>query len=185
MTDKELLALLYVKDKYALVELEKQYGAYCMSVAMNILRNRRDAEECLNDVFLCAWNSIPPAEPDDLKTYLAQLTRNAAISLWRKEHAQKRGSGHIELLLEELSDAAASDSALEKLDDTLALREAFNRFLAFLNDEQRRIFLRRYWYMHTVKEISESLRISESKVKVTLHRTRKKLKKLLEREGLL
>ena len=185
MTDDELIALLEARDKNALTELEKKYGAYCSSVAMNILRSREDTEECLNDAYLSAWNAIPPAKPDDLKIYLAGLTRNAAISRWRKAHAQKRGSGHMELLLEELSDAAASDSALEKLDDTLALKDAFNAFLGSLSQEQRRIFLRRYWFMDTVKEIAEKLGISQSKVKVTLHRTRNKLKKLLGREGLL
>lgn len=185
MTDDELIALLEVKDKNALVELENKYGAYCKSIAMNILRDRQDTDECLNDAYLSVWNAIPPAKPDDLRMYLAGVVRNAAISHWRKSHAQKRGSGHIELLLEELSDAAASDNALEKLDDTLALKNAFNGFLESLRPEQRRIFLLRYWYMHTIEEIAQKLDISQSKVKVTLHRTRGKLKKLLEREGLL
>lgn len=185
MTDDELIALLEVKDKNALVELENKYGAYCKSIANNILRNRQDTDECLNDVYLSVWNSIPPQHPDDLRMYLAGITRNAAISHWRKSHAQKRGSGHMELLLEELSDAAASDSVLDKLDDTLAIKDVFNSFLEGLKPEQRRIFLLRYWYMHTIDEIAEKLGVSGNKVKVTLHRTRNKLKKLLEREGLL
>ena len=185
MSNDELIALLEVKDKNALVELENKYGGYCKSIAMNILRSREDTQECLNDVYLSVWNSIPPGKPEDLKMYIAEITRNTAINLWRRKHAQKRGSGHIELLLEELSDEAASESALEKLDDTLSLREAFNSFLGTLKPEQRRIFLLRYWYMHTVEEIAQKLDISQSKVKVTLHRTRSKLKKLLEREGLL
>ena len=185
MTDDELIALLEVKDRNALIELENKYGAYCKSIAMNILRSRQDCDECLNDVYLSVWNAIPPAGPDDLRMYLAGIVRNTAISHWRKLHAQKRGSGHVELLLEELSDAAACDSALEKLDDTLALKDAFNGLLESLKPEQRRIFLLRYWYMHTIEEIAQKLDISQSKVKVTLHRTRNKLKKLLEREGLL
>lgn len=185
MTDEELIALLEVRDKNALVELENKYGSYCKSIAMNILRNRQDTDECLNDAYLSVWKAIPPAKPDDLRMYLAGVVRNAAISHWRRAHAEKRGSGHIELLLEELSDAAASDSALEKLDDTLALKDAFNAFLGSLKQEQRRIFLLRYWYMEKIEEIAEKLGISESKVKVSLHRTRNKLKKLLEREGLL
>ncbi len=95
MTDDELIALLEVKDRNALVELENKYGAYCKSIANNILRNRQDTEECLNDVYLGVWNSIPPAKPDDLKMYVAGAARNAAIGLWRKKHAGKRGSGHI------------------------------------------------------------------------------------------
>ena len=185
MTDDELIALLEVKDRNALVELENKYGAYCKSIANNILRNRQDTEECLNDVYLGVWNSIPPAKPDDLKMYVAGAARNAAIGLWRKKHAGKRGSGHMELRLEELSDAAASEDRFEQLEDTIALKEAFNTFLGSLKKEQRRIFLLRYWYMDTVGEIAQKLGIGESKVKVSLHRTRNKLKKMLEREGLL
>ena len=185
MTDEELIAMLEVKDRKALVELENKYGSYCKSIAMNILRNRQDTDECLNDAYLSVWNAIPPAHPDDLRMYVSGVVRNAAINLWRRSHAQKRGSGHIELLLEELSDVAASDNPLEKLDDTLALKAAFNEFLGSLKPEQRRIFLLRYWYMDTIEEIADKLDISESKVKVSLHRTRNKLKKFLEREGLL
>ncbi len=185
MTDEELIALIEVKDRNALVELENKYGSYCKSIANSILRDLRDTEECLNDVYLSVWNAIPPAKPDDLRMYLAGVTRNTAIGCWRKMHAQKRGSGHVELLLEELSDVAASNAPLEKLGDMLALKDAFNEFLGSLNQGQRRIFLLRYWYMKKIDEIAEKLGISESKVKVSLHRTRKKLKKLLEKEGLL
>lgn len=185
MTDEELIALLEVKDSNALVELENKYGSYCRSIAMNILRDRSDTDECLNDVYLSVWKAIPPAQPDDLRMYLAGIVRNAAISHWRKSHAQKRGSGHAELLLEELSDVAASNAPLEKLGDMIAFKETFNEFLGKLKAEQRRIFLLRYWYMDNIEEISEKLGISENKVKVSLHRTRNKLKKLLEREGLL
>ena len=185
MTDDELIALLEVKDRNALVELENKYGAYCKSIAMNILRDRQDCDECLNDAYLSVWKAIPPAKPDDMRMYLAGVVRNTAISHWRKAHAQKRGSGHVELLLEELSDVAASNAPLEKLGDMIAFRETFNRFLGKLKAEQRRIFLLRYWYMDKIEEISEKLGISENKVKVSLHRTRNKLKKLLEKEGLL
>ena len=185
MTDEELTAKLSDRDESALGELENKYGKYCMSVAMNILRNRSDAEETANDAYFAAWNSIGQNRPDDLKTYMAALTRNAALDNWRRAHAQKRGSGHVELLLEELSDVAASNAPLEKLGDMIAFRETFNEFLGKLKPEQRRIFLLRYWYMDKIEEISEKLGISENKVKVSLHRTRNKLKKLLEKEGLL
>ena len=185
MTDEELTSKLSDRDESALGELESKYGNYCMSVAMNILRNRSDAEETTNDAYFAAWNSIPLNRPDDLKTYMAALTRNAALDNWRRAHAQKRGSGHVELLLEELSDVAASNAPLEKLGDMIAFRETFNEFLGKLKPEQRRIFLLRYWYMDKIEEISDKLGISENKVKVSLHRTRNKLKKLLEREGLL
>ena len=183
MNDSELIALLFDRDQRGLAELKIRYGAYCYSVAFNILRSTEDAEECINDALLALWKSIPPARPENLQMYLAGLVRNAAISRWRRAHAGKRGSGHIELLLEELSDAAAGDRTAESPEDILALRETFNAFLGSLRPEQRHIFLLRYWYMDTVSEIAGKLGISENKVKVTLHRTRNKLKKTLEREG--
>ena len=90
MSNDELIALLEVRDKSALAQLEEKYGAYCSSIAMNILRSRQDCEECLNDVYLLVWKAIPPAKPDDLKMYIAGITRNAALNLWRKKHAEKR-----------------------------------------------------------------------------------------------
>ena len=185
MTDEQIIALFEDRNEKAISELGNKYGNYCTSIAINILRDRCDTEECVNDAYLSVWKAIPPARPDDLRMYLAGTVRNASISYWRKMHAEKRGSGHIELLLEELSDVAASDSPLEKLGDTLVLKDVFNRFLDSLKQEPRRIFLLRYWYMDKIEEISEKLGISENKVKVSLHRTRKKLKKLLEKEGLL
>ncbi len=185
MTDEQIVSRFEQRDEKAIAELQSKYGSYCASIANNILRDRCDSEECVNDAYLSVWNAIPPARPDDLRMYLAGVVRNAAIGYWRKSHAQKRGCGHIELLLEELSDVAASDSPLEKFGDTLALKDAFNVFLGSLKQEPRRIFLLRYWYMDKIEEISEKLGISESKVKVSLHRTRKKLKKHLEKEGLL
>lgn len=185
MTDSELIGLFNARDERAVSETKLRYGAYCNTVAMNILRNTEDAEECLNDALLAAWSSIPPDAPENMQTYLGKLTRNAALSIWRKNHADKRGSGHIDLLLEELSDAAASENTLDRIEDVLTFKEAFNRFLGSLGKEQRIIFLRRYWYMQDVEEIAAALGIGESKVKVTLHRARKKLKKLLESEGSL
>lgn len=180
MKDDELVSLLFARDEKALAELKTKYGAYCYTVACNILRSREDAEECISDALLAVWKSIPPARPENLQMYLANIVRNTAISRWRRERAGKRGSGHIELLLEELSDAAAGDRSLENLDDVLSLRESFNGFLHSLPKEQRSIFLLRYWYMLTVAEISQRLGIGESKVKVTLHRTRIRLKKYLK-----
>ena len=183
MTDSELIGLYNARDESAVSETKRKYGSYCMTVAQNILRSSEDAEECLSDALLAAWKSIPPAQPENMQTFLGKLTRNAALSRWRKLHSGKRGSGRIELLLEELSDAAASDDALDRLEDVMALRETFNRFLGSLKKEHRIIFLRRYWYMQDVAEIASALGLSESKVKTVLHRTRKKLKKALESEG--
>lgn len=185
MTDSELIRLFGARDERAISETKLRYGAYCFTVAMNILRNSEDAEECINDALLAAWERIPPAEPKNMQTFLGKLMRNAAIGYWRKSHADKRGSGHIELLLEELSDAAASEDALDRIEDVMTFKETFNSFLGSLKKEQRIIFLRRYFYMQDVEEIASALGLSESKVKVVLHRTRKKLRKILESEGSL
>lgn len=183
MTDEELIGLYFSRNEEAIAGTKAKYGSYLGMIAGNILRNTRDTEECLNDAYLAAWNSIPPNMPENLQTYLGQLVRNAAISRARKMSAEKRGGGHYEAVLEELSDAAASENSLNGIEDMLVLKESFNRFLRSLSPQQRSIFLRRYWYMERVTEIADDLGISVSKVKVTLFRTRNKLKKLLEREG--
>ena len=185
MTDSELIKLFGARDERAISETKLRYGAYCFTVAMNILRNSEDADECISDALLAAWERIPPDAPENMQTYLGKLTRNAALSIWRRQHAGKRGAGHIGLMLEELSDAAASEDALDRIEDVMTFKETFNRFLGSLKKEQRIIFLRRYFYMQDVEEIASALGLTESKVKVVLHRTRKKLRKILESEGSL
>lgn len=183
MTDEELIGLYFSRSEEAIAQTKAKYGSYLSKTAGNILRSSRDTEECLNDAYLAAWNTIPPKEPENLQTYLGKLTRNAAIDRARRLSAEKRGGGHFEAVLEELSEAAASESSLDGIEDMLVLKETFNGFLRSLNTEQRSIFLRRYWYMERVTEIADALGINVNKVKVTLFRTRNKLKKLLEREG--
>ena len=183
MTDSELVGKYLGRDESAIGGTKSQYGRYLLKIITNILGSGADAEECLDDVLLAAWNSIPPNEPENFQTYLGRLARNAAISRARRLATEKRGGGQLEAVLEELSDAAASEEPLKDIEDTLALKAAFNSFLRSLPDEQRRIFLRRYWYMQKITEIAEEMGLSVNKVKVTLFRTRDKLKKLLESEG--
>ena len=142
-----------------------------------------ESEECVNDVFLKAWESIPPKKPSNLSGYLAKLTRNHAINWVKCRNAVKRGSGQITLALEELEECIPDKCDVERQMEQSALTGLLNEFLASLPVDTRRIFMRRYWYLSPVKEIASDFGISESKVKMQLLRARKKLKTKLEREG--
>lgn len=184
MEDREIVKLYLARSDLAISETEREYGTYCRSIAYNILQNREDVEECVNDAWLRAWNAIPPAQPDQLQPFLGKITRNLALNRWEKEHAQKRGAGGLPLILDELTECVSDGASADRMPDALLLREVLNRFLRSLAPQTRRIFLRRYWYMCSIREIAEESGSSESKVAVTLFRTRNKLKKVLEKEGI-
>lgn len=151
-------------------------------MAHNILQDRQDAEECVNDTFLKAWNSIPPSRPKALSVYLGTITRNLAFSRWRYRRAQKRGGGEMELVLEELQDCMAAPGSVEGAVDRKELLEAVDAFLEALPQKQRILFVRRYWYAQGVGDIAGELGMTENHVSVTLSRLRKKLRReLLER----
>lgn len=181
MEDRHILDLYWQRSETAISETAKQYGSYCHSIAYRILRSEQDSEECVNEVYLRAWNTIPPQRPERLSTFLGRLTRNLSIDRCRRAAAEKRGGGEVTLALDELKDCVpARDGGMT---DGIALTDALNRFLAALPAQQRKIFLRRYWYVSSVREIAEEYGISESRVKMSLFRSRQKLKTALEKEG--
>lgn len=184
MEDREIIRLYLARSDLAISETERTYGAYYRSIAYNILQNREDAEECVNDAWLRAWNAIPPAQPERLQPFLGKITRNLALNKLEKEHAQKRGAGGLPLILDELKECVSDGASADQICDELLLREVLDRFLRSLLPQTRRIFLRRYWYLCSIREIAETSGLSESKVAVTLFRTRNKLKKVLEKEGI-
>lgn len=184
MEDGELLELYHERSERAIAETRAKYGAYCLTVAGRILRDRRDAEECVSDAFLRAWNAIPPASPVDLRAYLRKITRNLAVSRLQSLTAEKRGGGEVELALEELSECIPSVDGPERAAEELAVREALNGFLEKLPELTRRMFVLRYWYVLPVGEIAKKLRVKESRVTVTLYRARERLRKELEEEGI-
>ena len=182
MEDNRIVELYFERSEAAISETQKKYGKYCNYIAYNILNSQLDAEECVNDTYLRAWESIPPERPSVLKSFLGKITRNLALDRYDKAHALKRG-GNAELALDEIGECIPSEDGRE-MSDEIALRDAINGFLATLPKQTRIIFMRRYWYLSPVKHIAGDLGLSMSSVKVTLMRTRKKFKEYLEKEGI-
>ena len=185
MEDRQIIALYWTRDEDAIARTAEKYGGYCGSIARNILQNEQDAEECLNDAWLGAWNSIPPKKPENLAAYLGRLTRSKAIDRWRALHREKRGGDSVTLALDELSEILPAGEDPERSVLQKELAGSVRRFLAELPTVERNVFLCRYWYFDGVDAISENFGFSRSKTKSMLHRIRKKLQRFLQKEGLL
>lgn len=182
MEDSQIIDLYWNRDQRAIHETAGKYGGLLERVAWNILRCRDDAEECVNDTYLRAWNAIPPTRPAAFRTWLGAITRNLSLDRWKRAQAEKRGSG-MEVLLGELSDCVpASGGPQEALEDQ-ALADLLSAFLRGLPQESRRMFLRRYWYGEPISDIAAAAGCGQGKVKSSLFRTRKALRTYLEREG--
>ena len=182
MDDKDILALYFTRSEHAIAETANRYQDYCYAIAHRILSSAEDAEECVNDTWLRAWNAIPPARPNDLKSYLGRITRNLALNRFRDSSAGKRGSGIIPQALEELEACIPAPGSMEQAIDEAALTALLNRFLASLKPEARKLFVRRYWYLDSITDLAGRYHLSESKVKMSLLRTRQKLKATLQEE---
>ena len=185
MEDKEIIRLFFERDSLAIEESQRKYGAALKRTAGNILSDPQDSEECVNDAYLAAWNSIPPAEPRSLGAYLISLARNKSISRLRERYAQKRGGGEYAVAFDELEDVVSAGRSPEEEMESKELGLAINRFLSSLKDDDRVIFVSRYWLLEPVKEIAQRLAMSESRVKSSLFRSRNGLKKQLRKEGYL
>ncbi len=184
MDDSRIIDLYWARSEEAIHQTSRKYGPYCRTIAWNILQDREDSEECVNDTWLQAWNAMPPQRPSLLRAFLGKITRNLALDKYRFYGAQKRGGGEPHLALEELKDCVPHPSSTGQMADDLALTEALDRFLAGLKPETRKVFLRRYWYASPIQDIAIDYGFSVSKVKTTLHRTREKLRRHLEEEGI-
>jgi RNA polymerase sigma-70 factor (ECF subfamily) len=183
MDDRGIIKLFFDRDESALTEAEKKYNGYCHSIAYGILGDRRDSEECVNDAMLGLWNTIPPKKPENLRTYLAKLTRNFALNRYKMRSAEKRGGSGVDVSLDELEGCLPSSDNLENIVDSMVLSELLNSFLGTLKAESRIIFVQKYWYFRSVDDIARDLSVSKSKVKVSLMRTRARLAEYLEGEG--
>lgn len=181
MDDKSIVELFLARAETAIAEAAKKYGRYCRYIAMRVLGNEQDAEEVENDTYVKLWNSIPPKKPDPLKPYVGAVARNIALNRLDERSAQKRG-GEAWLVLEELSECL-SDNSGEELGESFALREALNSFLASLDEKTRIIFMQRYFYTCSVREIAAARGLKESAITMLLFRTRQKLKEHLHKEG--
>ena len=176
----DIIELMERRDEQALILLKQHYSEYCYSILYNFLRNHEDAEEALNDVWIHLWNSIPPARPKHLRAYLAKTCRNIALDYMKRNQAKKRNG--ITLLLEEIAEIIP-DAKWEQNEQSQELRSVLNQFLYSIGDDERRIFLRRYWYSATIDELAEEFSCSTSRITGILFRTRKKLRKYLKKEG--
>lgn len=181
MEDSAIVALYWDRDERALQETAQKYGAYCHTIAYNIVKNRQDAEECVNDTYVQAWNAMPPQKPFVLGAFLGRITRNLAINVYRASHAKRRGGGKPDLVLEELKDCTADGP--ETLAEQAELSRSLDRFLRQLPRKDCCIFVRRYWYMDSLTDIAARYHMAVGSVKSSLHRSRKKLKQHLEQEG--
>jgi len=186
MEDNKIVDLYWERNEEAIAETINAYGRYCRTIAFNILGVEEDVQECLNDTWMNAWNGIPPARPACLSAFLGKITRNLAISRYRAGHAVKRTGDRLSESLDELGDfLTPASNNVEEAVDRRALEEAINSYLDTVTEKQRRLFVRRYFYMDSISEIAGMYGIGQSDVKVTLLRMRRSLQKVLEKEGLI
>lgn len=182
MEDRELINLFWERSESAISETDKKYRSYCKKIAYNILYSPEDSEECINDTYLKAWNAIPSDRPKIFSAYLGKITRNLAINIYNKKRTKKRGSGEVEAVLDELENIVKAYNTVEDEMDSKEITSVLNSFLYSLDKEDRIIFVRRYWYVDSIKNIAKNTGFSQSKIKSNLFRTRNKLKLYLEKE---
>ena len=183
MEDEKIVQLYWDRDERAIPATAAKYGGYCTSIAQNILGSAEDAEECVNDTWLRAWNAMPPQRPGILSAFFGKLTRNLSLDRWRYNRAAKRGGPQVETALEELGECLPAPGRPE---DRLEERETAALISRFLREQpqlDRVLFLRRYWYLDSVAALAERFSMNENTVKSRLHRTRLRLKEVLLREG--
>lgn len=176
--------LYWARDERAICATAEKYENYCRTIAFNILNNSDDAEECTNDTYLAAWDSIPPQRPNPLSSYLGKITRNIALNRYKHYSAKKRGAGQVPSVLSELENCIPSRMTVELQIDENELTDAINAFLHAQVRQKRYIFIRRYWHLWSVSRIAEEYGMSEAKVTSILFRMRKDLKKHLEKGGI-
>lgn len=183
--DRQIISLLQKRDERALQFIRESYGALCFQIAEQIIGNSEDAEECVNDMLMNVWNSIPPQCPVSLRAYLAALVRHAALDKYKSAHRQKRGGVQFSASLDELSEILPSDERVEKQVEQRALTAALTSWLKTLPQDTARLFMQRYFLSRSVRDIAKQNGMRESAVKMALLRARGKLKEYLEQEGLL
>ena len=182
MTDSQLIALFWERNEDAIVETDRAYGRRLFAISDRILHSEQDAEESVSDTYMKTWETIPPQRPSHFFAYLAKLCRNCSLMRLEWNSAAKRTAQIVTLTkeMEECIPDRREELRLEREE----LERLLNAFLDSISRESRIIFLRRYWYMDSVAQIADRFRISQSKVKTQLHRTRRKLKQFLEKEGI-
>ena len=184
MEDTAIIQLFFQRAEQAIVEVQQKYGSFCRTVAMNLLQQKEDVEECVNDTWQAAWQRIPPENPRMLGAFLGRITRNLAISRFRKNTAQMRSEG-LTVLLSELEHCVPSGQSTEEAVDSILLGEYISKWLESLSADDRALFLRRYWFGESLRELSREVGTGEGHLAQKLYRLRLQLKKELEKEGVV
>lgn len=182
MEDSAIIGLYWQRSEQAIAETDSKYGAFCHRIAMNILRSFPDSEECVNDTYGKAWDTIPPQKPDSLRAYLGRIVRNLSISRYRLLHAQKRSAG-ADVLLSELGECVPSGDDTFRTVACKELAVIISRWLDSLSEEERALFLRRYWNGDSVKLLAEEMGVRPNALTKRLLRLRENLRQYLEEEG--
>ncbi len=181
--DEKIIEMFFERSEQGIRELDIKYGKICHNLSYNIVNDRQDAEECVNDAYLGAWNAIPPAHPNPLLSYIVKIVRNISLkAYWRKEAAKR--SGHYTIALEEVEACIADRKTVEDEIEAKELARIIEEFLDALTLENRVIFMRRYWFADSYKDIAASVGLSEKNISVRLTRIRKKMKKYLTERGM-
>lgn len=184
MEDTAIIQLFFQRAEQAITEVQQKYGSFCRTVAMNLLQQKEDAEECVNDTWQAAWQRIPPENPRMLGAFLGRITRNLAISRFRKNTAQMRSEG-LTVLLSELEHCVPSGQSTEEAVDSILLGDYISKWLETLSADDRALFLRRYWFGESLRELSREVGTGEGHLAQRLYRLRLQLKKELEKEGVI
>ena len=184
MEDQKIIALYHGRNELAIAETDRKYGAFCRTIAMNILSVREDAEECVNDTWHAAWTKMPPELPHSLKAFLGRITRNLSISRFRASRAQKRYSG-LELMLSELEECVPSAVSVERVVEQKELGEQISDWLETLREDDRSLFIRRYWYGDAAKMLAAERKCSENQIAQRMRWLRGQLKTYLEEKGVI
>lgn len=183
--DNKIIMMLQNRDEQAIRAVSDEYGAVCRSVAMDILGNEQDAEECINDALLVLWKAVPPAQPENLRAYLLKILRNIALDRYKAKHRDKRGNGQYDQALDEIAEILPGSFSTERTVEQRELLRAVTHFLETLPKAQRTMFVRRYWRFSSFSDLAKAYHMTEIHVRVTLTRVRKRLLKYLRKEGLL
>ena len=181
MEDQFIIKLFFERSESAIAELDKKYGKLCKTISQNILKDKEDAKECLNDTYLAVWNAIPPNNPKPLQTYVCKIARNLSLKKYHRNIAQKRNH-YYDVVLEELEECMETGQNIEQEILAKELAEKINIFLGKLKTKERVIFVLRYWYCFSPDEIAGRMKMTSNSVNVHLYRTREKLKKYLGEE---
>ncbi len=182
MEDREITQLFLARSEQAVAALAERYGALCCRIAQNILHDRRDAEECVNDAYLAVWNTVPPQEPDPMLSYVCRIVRNLAVKRYHRNTARKRNSAY-DAALDEIADCFPASASAEDEAEACETARLINAFLETLDRDSRVLFVRRYWYADPIGDLAALFGTSRHTVSVRLFRIRGALKKYLQQEG--